>query len=69
MSKVKSKAVGARKAADQLVMVREHYSRMYSIIQEYDILTPEIGRADCVCDLAEIEQALFEIEQAGDQHE
>jgi len=59
----KSKAVGARKANDQLALARKHYAKMYEIIQEYDILTPEIERADCVCDLAEIETALFELEE------
>ena len=58
----KSKSVGARKAGDQLAIVMSHYQKMYSIIQEYGILTPEIDRADCICDLAEIETALMEME-------
>lgn len=59
----RSKAVGARKANNQLSLARQHYSKMYSIIQEYGILTPEIDRADCTCDLAEIETALMEMEE------
>ncbi|HNX18569.1 MAG TPA: hypothetical protein PKM50_09635 [Methanoregula sp.] len=60
----KSKIVGARKAGEQLALARKHYTKMYSIIQEYKILTPEIDRVDCVCDLAEIETILMEIENS-----
>jgi hypothetical protein len=65
MSK-KKRWVGARKANRQLSIARGHFNKAISIIDDYDIRTPEIDQADCVCDLAELETALYEIE---DEHE
>jgi len=65
MSK-KKRWVGARKANSQLSIAMTHYRRAIGIIDDYDIRTPEIDQADCICDLAELETALYEIEDEHD---
>lgn len=58
----KKRWVGARKANYQLGIARLHFDKAISIIDEYGLRNKAIDNADCVCSLAELESALYYIE-------
>jgi hypothetical protein len=60
--KQKNRQVGARKAGDHLTIARKHFTKCIEIIDDYNLRTEDITNSDCICDMAQLEQLLYEIE-------
>jgi hypothetical protein len=65
--KHKNPKIGAEKAGKHITIAMNHLNKAVAIMREYGLYTKEAENSDCICDLAQLESYLIDVEMGCDE--